>query len=63
MCGRYCIAPKEASAWAPIGEIFGPAIAAELTALLPLFNIAPSTQIPIILQDPKSRGFSALLAR
>jgi putative SOS response-associated peptidase YedK len=63
MCGRYCIAPRDASAWAPIGEIFGAPIAAELGALQPQFNIAPSTQIPIIVQHPKTREFRALVVR
>lgn len=63
MCGRYCIAPKDASAWAPIGEIFGEAIAADLGALQPQFNIAPSTQIPILVQDSRTREFRALIAR
>ena len=63
MCGRYCIAPKDASAWAPVGEIFGEAIAADLGALQPQFNIAPSTQIPILVQDGNTREFRALIAR
>ena len=63
MCGRYGIAPTEAAAWAPIAAIFGPAIESQLAALKPQFNIAPSTQIPIIIQDPRTREFQALLAR
>src|SRR2546426_7553336 len=63
MCGRYGIAPADAAAWAPIKEIFGAGIEMALAALQPLFNIAPSTQIPIIVQDPLTREFQALLAR
>jgi putative SOS response-associated peptidase YedK len=63
MCGRYCIAPDDAAAWAPIGEIFGAPIEAQLAALEPQFNVAPSTQIPIILRDGSSHDFQAALAR
>lgn len=63
MCGRYAIAPARGEAWAAMGELLGPGIEAMLAALEPRFNVAPSTQIPIVVQNPKTREIKALLAR
>jgi putative SOS response-associated peptidase YedK len=63
MCGRYAIAPSRNDAWATMGELLGARIEEMLAALQPQFNIAPSTQIPIIRQNPQTREIEPLLAR
>lgn len=63
MCGRFAIAPERNDAWATVGDLLGPEIESMLAALEPRYNIAPSTQIPIIRQHPETRQIEALLAR
>lgn len=63
MCGRYAIAPTREDAWASVGEILGAHIQEVLDAMEPRFNIAPTTQIPIIVQDPETKAINAVLAR
>lgn len=62
MCGRYAIAPANAEAWATVGERLGAPVRAMLDDLEPRFNIAPSTQIPIIVREGDQTNV-ALLAR
>jgi putative SOS response-associated peptidase YedK len=63
MCGRYAIAPSRKDAWATMGDQLGPQIEQMLAALEPQFNIAPTTQIPIIRQNPATRAIEPLIAR
>lgn len=63
MCGRYAIAPSRADAWASVGELLEAHIAASLATLEPRFNVAPTTQIPIVLQDRGTGEVRAALAR
>lgn len=63
MCGRYAIAPSRKDAWATMGDQLGPRIEEMLNALEPQFNIAPTTQIPIIRQNPETREIEPLIAR
>ncbi len=50
-------------AWADIKDAFGDEVEAQLASLQPRFNIAPTTQIPVIVQDRKTRQMQAMLAR
>ena len=63
MCGRYAIGPVPGPAWADINEAFGREVEAQLAALKPMFNIAPTMQIPIIVQDRGTREITARVAR
>ncbi|MGH8528852.1 MAG: SOS response-associated peptidase, partial [Nevskiales bacterium] len=63
MCGRYAIAPSRADAWASVGDLLGAGIQAMLEELKPRFNVAPTTQIPIVIQDPETREIIPVLAR
>jgi len=63
MCGRYAIAPSRKDAWATVGDQLGAHIAAMLAALEPQFNVAPTTQVPIVRQHPRTRAIEGLLAR
>ncbi len=63
MCGRFAIAPTREDAWASVGDILGAHIESELTALKTRYNIAPTMQVPIILQDAVTREIHAINAR
>jgi len=63
MCGRYAIGPVSGPAWADINDAFGPDVEAQLASLKPCFNIAPTMQIPIIVQDRRTREITARIAR
>lgn len=63
MCGRFAIAPERADAWASVEDYLGKRIEETLAALKPQFNIAPSLQIPIVVQDRKTGEIRAELAR
>lgn len=63
MCGRFAIAPQSAEAWAAVGEVLGAQVEQMLKDLEPRYNVAPTTQIPIIIRDPSSGEARALLAR
>lgn len=63
MCGRYAIAPSTDDAWASVGERLGEPVRSMLDGLEPRFNIAPGTQIPIIVRDHQTRENTARLAR
>lgn len=63
MCGRYAVAPTSADAWASAGEILGGDIEAALAALKPRYNVAPSTQVPMIYRDRQTREVRTVLAR
>ncbi len=63
MCGRYAIAPTRNDAWASVATELGPRLEAELAQLTPRYNITPSMEVPIIIQDPATREYSALSAR
>lgn len=54
MCGRFAVAPSSPDAWASVGGTLGEAIETMLEQLRPLFNVAPSMQIPIVYQDWRS---------
>jgi putative SOS response-associated peptidase YedK len=62
MCGRYAIAPRTADAWATVGDLLGPDTEEMLNALKPLFNISPTTQIPIVIEDADGKP-RAVIAR
>jgi putative SOS response-associated peptidase YedK len=63
MCGRYAVAPSRADAWAPVGEVLGKRVEDQLLALQPRYNIAPTAQVPILIQDRETRELHAVLAR
>ncbi len=63
MCGRYAIAPSRNDAWASVASELGAALAEELSTLKPRYNIPPSLDIPIIIQDPDTREYRAISAR
>ena len=63
MCGRYAIAPDTPDAWADVGTRLGDPVRILLDGLEPRFNIAPSTQIPIVMYDPTNQSNAAVLAR
>lgn len=63
MCGRYAIAPTSGDAWATMGDILGKDIELMLAEQKARYNIAPSTQIPIIVQDPETRQIVPVIAR
>lgn len=63
VCGRYAIAPTRADAWAPVGEVLGPRIESSLAALQARFNVAPTQQVPIVIQGRQTRELRAVLAR
>lgn len=54
MCGRYAIVP-DARSWAPIGEVFGPALLEALRSLDERYNVAPTQQVPIVFMERGTR--------
>lgn len=62
MCGRYAIVP-DARSWAPIGEIFSPALLDALRALDPRYNVAPTQQVPVVYMERDTRAVVVELAR
>lgn len=62
MCGRYAIAPKRADAWASVKDVLGASIEAGLARLAPRHNVAPSQQVPIVIQT-RDGTIQALAAR
>lgn len=63
MCGRYAVAPTRSDAWAATGQILGDHVEAAIAALEPRYNVAPSTQVPMVYRDRQSREIRAVLAR
>lgn len=63
MCGRFAIAPDRADAWASVADYLGKGVEQTLIALKPRFNIAPTLQIPIVIQDRRTDEIRAELAR
>lgn len=63
MCGRYAVAPTVAEAWAPVREVLGAELEVALEALEPRYNIAPSSQVPMIYKEPGTLEVRAALAR
>ena len=63
MCGRYAIAPRTVDAWATMGDLLGPEVEAMLAALEPQFNVAPTTQVSIVIEDRATGKPKAVLAR
>src|SRR5690349_24424222 len=62
MCGRYAIVP-DARAWAPLGEVFSPALLEALRRLDPRYNVAPTQQVPVLYMDRGTREVVVELAR
>lgn len=63
MCGRYAIAPTRQDAWASVATELGEDLARELAGLAPRYNIPPSLEIPIIIQDKDTGEYRAVSAR
>lgn len=57
------MAPTDARAWASVGERLGPEVEQTLQSLASRYNIAPSTQVPIIYRDIEGGGPRVALAR
>lgn len=53
MCGRFAYVPSP-EAWAPIRDHLGQAVGDALRAAKARYNIAPSTSVPIVIQDRQS---------
>jgi len=54
MCGRYNLIPS-AHAWADVGQVLGEVLAETLRSIPPMYNVAPTQRVPIVISDAQGR--------